>query len=560
MLQLAGDRLGEVCGQPVLAVSARLRRWPYNQFQKMHGLEALWQVMRALLPVLLIGSLPALSACAVSPAERMTQAREEFARQNYQAARQQLDAALRDDPANREALAMLVQTLLRSGDGEGATWAIERLQQAGASAAELVVPQAEAQLLRGQAETALRLLGASNSSDSWRVRAAAALLLGREGEALDAFRRGLALGADTRLAAEYARFLLRVGERDEAARQIARLRQVRPKAIETLMLKGGLAEAEGNTALALQLYREAGARYAWLAAPVVAEANLLDLQGRLDDAARLAVVAAERQPEDPAVLDLQLSIYAQQGKWDLIRQLLQRRELLLDPASATGLIYAEALLRLGHSEHARAWLRKAVIIDPHNRYAHMMLAEAQLATGDPRAALRTLRPLIVGTFVYPREYELAEQAAQAARDPLAARLQADRASGARQQREELLRQGLAATAQADWAAALLAWQQLQVFGEDAELLRRIADCASMVGQHDLARTSADKALALQPLDAGLLYLAGRVRLQAKAELDRAVALLERAVSEAPANPQFRADLARARQLAASGAAVARRLP
>lgn len=214
------------------------------------------------------------------------------------------------------------------------------------------------------------------------------------------------------------------------------------------------------------------------------------------------------QPEDRAVIDLQLSIYSQQGQWDKIRLMLQRRELSLNPASAAGLTYAEALLRLDRPEHARAILSKALIAEPGNRYARMMLGEAQLATGDARSALATLRPLVEGVFVYPREFELAERAAIAAGDPLSAVLSARRKSGELSRRSTLIEQGFAATARSNWPSARAAWQQLQRLGDDAELLRRIADCASLSGAHTLAITSADKAAALQPEDAELLHLAG----------------------------------------------------
>lgn len=490
----------------------------------------------------------ALSACSADPAERLAQAQEEFARQNYAAARVQLGAALQEDPDNRELQRLLIQTYLRLGDGEAAHGVIEQLRRGGGTLPGLRVMEAEAELLRGRAETALRLLDNDATGDAWRIRAAAQVMLGRESEALAAFRRGLAQGGDVRLAGDFARFLLTIGDMAGAAQQLLRLERERPAALETLMLVGALAEARGETDAALRKYQEAAERYPWLAAPLVAQANIMDLLGRLDEAARLGEAARKVQPEDGAVIDLQLSIYSQQGQWDKIRLMLQRRELSLNPVSAAGLTYAEALLRLKHPEQARALLSKALIIAPDNRYARMMLAEAQLATGDAPAALATLRPLVDGVFVYPREFELAEQAAIAAGDPLAAALRAQRQSGEFKRRSALIERGLAATAQSDWAAALQAWQQLQRLGEDAELLRRIADCASLSGSHALAIASADKAAALQPGDAELLNLAGAVRLAAGLDLGRARALLEAAVERAPGNPQFRANLARAQSM------------
>lgn len=493
-----------------------------------------------------------LGACSPSPVEQLALAQQDFARQNYHSARILLGRALKEEPGNRAMLLLQAQTLLRVGDGEAALGVVERLKRAGLAPALLATIEAEAHLLRGHPESALRLLGADRSSDGWRVRAAALLMLGREAEALAAFRTGLAPGRDARLAGDYARFLISTGDYPEAERQLELMQRTRPQAIETLMLAGALAEARGDTAEAMRTYRTAARRYPWLAAPLVAQANLKDLEGQLDQAAQLAEVAASIQPDDSSIVDLKLSIYSQQGKWALIRRMLQPRERMLDPASGTGMLYAEALLRLEHSEHARAILSQAVIKAPNNRYARMMLGEAQLATGDSRAALATLRPLVEGVFVYPRELELAERAATMQDDPLAGRLRADRESGAARQRTALIEQGLAATAVSDWSAALRIWRQLQGYGEDAELLRRIADSASMVGQHELACASADKALGYQPGNAELLHLAGRVRLAGRRDLAKASELLAAATAREPANAHFRADLARAQSLTARG--------
>lgn len=488
-----------------------------------------------------------LAACSASPAERMEQARQDFARQDYAAARAELGAALKEEPGNRAMLLLLAQTHLRLGDGAAAQGVIDRLKAQGAP--DLGVMEAEAHLLRGQAASALELLGSDATSDGWRVRAAAQLMLGQEAQALAAFRQGLAQGGDARLAGDFARFLLATGDLAGAGAQLARVQRERPEAIETLMLAGAIAEKQGRTDAALRLYQAAAEKFPWLAAPLVAQANALDLLGRLDEAAKLTEAAAKVQPGDPAVLDLQLSVYSQQGQWDKIRKILQSQEQTLSPTSAAGLTYAEALLRLDHPEQARALFSKAVIVEPGNRYARMMLGEAQLATGDARAALATLRPLAEGVFANPRELELAAKAATAAGDPLGAQLTARLQSAEFKRQGQLVGQGLAATAQGNWRAALQAWQGLQAYGEDAELLRRIAYSASMTGQHALAVSSADKALALRLGDGELLNLAGVVRLAQGGDLAAAVALLEAAFKADPDNAQFRADLAKAKAAA-----------
>jgi Tfp pilus assembly protein PilF len=86
--------------------------------------------------------------------------------------------------------------------------------------------------------------------------------------------------------------------------------------------------------------------------------------------------------------------------------------------------YAEALLRLGHPEQARAMFAQALLLSPQNPYARLMLAEAQLAVGDAASALRTVRPLSDSVLAGPRELELALNAAKSAADPAAASIAA----------------------------------------------------------------------------------------------------------------------------------------
>ncbi|MFX8945968.1 tetratricopeptide repeat protein, partial [Acinetobacter baumannii] len=75
-------------------------------------------------------------------------------------------------------------------------------------------------------------------------------------------------------------------------------------------------------------------------------------------------------------------------------------------------------------EQARAIFAQALLLSPQNPYSRLMLAEAQLATGDAATALRTIRPLSDSVLAGPREIDLALRAAQAAEDPSATALAA----------------------------------------------------------------------------------------------------------------------------------------
>lgn len=491
-----------------------------------------------------------LAACGTSPEEHFALARKAFAKSDYQTARTELGQALKADPRNREMLLLLVQTQLLLGDGDGAQGGAERLRAIGLKGPELARIEAEAALLRGKPDKALELLGNDGAVDAWRIRAAAHLALEDSAAAQAAFLAGNRAGSNFRLACDYTRFLIQSGDLATASTQFEALRRSRAEALEVLMLGGSLSEAYARRDLAEKYYARAARVYPFRFEPLLAHANLLDMAGKVPEAAKLAEGAAAIAPGDAGVRQALLSVYSQQGKWEKIRDMLQRREDELDPASGEGLTYAEALLRLGHPEQARAQFAEALLVQPQNRYVRMMLGESQLATGDAASAWETLRPLAQGLFVQPREIELAIKAGQAAGAEEAGALQDRVQSPVFRQQQTVLQAAIAADARGDSAKALQLYQQLAAGGSvDAELLRRLAMAASQAGQPALALASADKALALDPQNPELRYAAGVVRLRGGQDMAAARQHLQAAVDARPDNPQYRAQLAKAKAAA-----------
>ena len=364
-----------------------------------------------------------------------------------------------------------------------------------------------------------------------------------------AFRNGMAAGSSYRLSLAFAQFLMAQGDLPGASAQFDLLRKSRPDGIDTLMFGGALSEKYERRDLANKYYRRAATLYPFRLEPLVALGNLLDLQGKVDEAAQLAEAAGQIAPGDPSVTQLQVTVYSEQGKWQKVRDLLQAKEGELDPTTADGLKYAEALLRLGRVEQARAMFLRALQAQPQNRYVRMMLAEAQLATGDPAGALDTMRPATIGPFVGQRELELAKQAAEAAKSPEAGGFATRLASPEFAEQQRLAGQAQAAELRGQSAEALRLYQQLATHGMDAELARRIALAATAAGQYDLAIATADKALASESDNAELLFVAAQARIKAGRDQARALVLIERALSFDSRNAAYRALLEQARAAA-----------
>ncbi|MBF5088829.1 tetratricopeptide repeat protein [Novosphingobium sp. NBM11] len=495
---------------------------------------------------LILPALLVLAACgSETPQQHLDRAQAAFKAEDYRTARKELGEAVSAAPEDARILDLLARVQLRLGDGEGAQATLARLEAAGGKGLEIARMKADAALLRGQAREALSLLGNDGHPEAWRIRASALLANKDEAGALEAYRKGLAAGGDARLVRDYARFLLDSQDIAGAEAQLADLRRRSPDALDTLMLAGDIDAQANRWDGALAAYKRAQSLYPTRPEPLLAQADAADQQGKLDEAEALVARATDVAPDSGDVLRMRIQIAAERGDWEKVRSTLAPRESSLEPRSPEGLAYAEALLRLGRAEQARAIYAKALLLSPQNPFARLMLAEAQLATGDAATAYATVKPLADSAMAGPRELELAEKAARAAGDPAADTLKARLQSGDLRRTQQVAAAGQAAMARGDWSAAIAAYQQVSSYQSDADVLKRLAFAASQAGRNAEAIGFADKALALQPSNADMIHMAGLVRFRAGTDRDKAVAYLEQALRADPANRLFRNDLARA---------------
>lgn len=495
----------------------------------------------------LLAGLLLLAACSrADPAAQYASAQKAFAAEDYAAARTAVLGALDSDGSNRDMQLLLARTQLKLGDGDGAQATLTRLEEQGFTSAELVRMKAEAAILRGQARAALNLLGQDGTAGAWRLRAAAQNALDNSPAALDALRRGLAADPrDYALVHDYARFLIAAQDYPAAAKAVETLRQLGPKRLDTLMTAGMLAAQLGQLPSAKQSFTAAADTFPSRVEPLTALASLADMEGQVDAAQQIVARAAKLAPNHPEVIDLTVLLASEKGDWETVRKTLVGQEATLDPRSANGMSYAEALLQLGHPEQARAMFAQALLLSPQNPYARLMLAEAQLAVGDARTALRTVQPLSDSVLAGERELDLALRAAKAARDPSASALQARLQSPALKANLQRASAGQAALVRQDWAAALAAFGQIPGHENDAEVLRRMALAALRSGQAAVALGYADRALEIAPRNADNLHMAALVRLEQGTDRDQMLRLMKQASQLDPANWVIRADLARA---------------
>lgn len=501
---------------------------------------------------IVLSALLVLAACSPEPADPLGAARVALAGQNLDAARTGLLAALKGTPDNPELLELLADVQLRMGDATGARATLGRLEAAGGQGLRFDQLLAEALLKSGKPAEALERLGENTAPDSIRIRAAALLALEDPAGAVALWQAATAAGigqAGLRMAYDYGSYLAQAGELAAARRVVEQMQAAAATAFETLQLEGKVALVGGDAKAAQARFAAAAERYPNRIEPFCGQAEALDFAGQIEPALKLLAAAEIRMPAQPCVTEIRLSLLAQQGEWSKIRDILQDREAELDPASTLGMTYAEALLRLGRPEQARALFNRALLASPQNPYSRLMLAEAQLETGDGVDALDTIAPLANSVLAGERELQLALRAARSIDDPSATDYAARLEAGQWRKAQDVNAAGLAAVARQDWGAAINAWQQLDAPGSDPEIQRRLVFALSRASRHADAVARADRLLALQPDNPDAVYLAGLARTAGGIEAAKGLTLLEKAVRQQPDNWQFRQALAKARAAA-----------
>ncbi|MFN3517263.1 MAG: tetratricopeptide repeat protein [Novosphingobium sp.] len=476
-----------------------------------------------------------LAACAASPQERLAEAQASMAAHDYSAAQTGLAALLKEDPGNRAAALLLAAAQVRLNDADGALGTLDRLGPAAKDAPGAVHLRAEALLIKGQPRATLALLGADASAEGLRIRANALVRDGRAAEAIDLFEQGLRDAPSVRLAFDYGRLQVLAGNPVGAARVLEALRKVAPGSYEALLLEGDLAVMTGQSAAALEAFAAAAAKAPSRPEPLLAQAQVLELADRPAEAVTLVDKAAELPVIGSAVGATRLRLAAVQGQWDKVVAQLQSQESMLAPESADGLLYAEALLRVGRPEQARAMLVRVLQLQPGNLHVRRLAAEAELATGDAARALEQLGPLLEVRYPERPVLELAVKAAQNAGDPAAGQFAARLGSADYRAYESHAKAADAAALKDDWATVAASLRAMLALDGDARGQAALADALLRAGDMAGAIVAADAALALAPQDPGLLHLAAMARLRAGREANAAADLLRRGLVLDPRN-------------------------
>ncbi|TXC71900.1 tetratricopeptide repeat protein [Sphingomonas ginsenosidivorax] len=316
---------------------------------------------------------------------------------NYSAARTNAQAAIAADPGLGIAHAVLARAYLELGDGLAAEAELTRARDAGVPAARLHQLQAHARLLQGDPDGAIDEAAKATpryAGYATRIRARALAVQGDTAAAQATL--ATLLDADPQDAAAWTdlgRIRISAGDVGGATQAAARAVALAPGDPAALTLQGEVLRSRYGLVAALPWFEQALARDAYYHRALIQYAATLGDAGRYADMLSATRRALQAKPGSPQALYLQAVLAARAGRTDLARGLLQHVGRTLDGLPAALLLGGSLDYADGKFEQAAATWRQLVAAQPMNVAARRLLGAALLRSGDPRAALETLRPI-----------------------------------------------------------------------------------------------------------------------------------------------------------------------
>lgn len=483
-----------------------------------------------------------LAACTDSPQERAERARKAFDAHDYRAAQVDLASALEASPQDPALLELHARNALAMGDGVAAAASLAKLPEA-RRPSDFTLLAAEASLLKGMPDEVLTSLGADNSPAAQRIRALALLARDDREGAAKAFAAGASGRPDARLLADYARFSLMSGDVKQARALADRAKSTDAAMINSMLADAEVATAEGRLAEALAAYERAAEAYPGNLAALAGKAAVLGDLGRNEEMDQVLASLAEVKGGGQ-VAYLQARAAASRGDWATVRSILQANEAQLTDKEEATLLYAQALVALKQPEQARAKLQPLLTRNPGSATLRRELAKAQLAAGDARGAVETMRPFAEVQTADAEDLRLLAKAAEASGDPAAAKLAEKARFPSAQAMAATLAQADTAMKQSNWGNAIAAYDRLLAVtdGKNPLVLNNMAYAQGMVGNKAKALEFAERAYKVAPTSASVMDTLGWLLVETGKDRQRGLTLLRQAAAAAPQNATIKGHL------------------
>lgn len=246
---------------------------------------------------------------------------------------------------------------------------------------------------------------------------------------------------------------------------------------------------------------------------------------------------------------LQARAAAARGDWSTVRSVLQANEKALEGKDEATVLYAQALVALKQPEQARARLQPLLTRNPQSAMIRRELAKAQLAAGDARGAVETMRPFAEVQTADAEDLRLLARAAAASGDPEAAKLAEKAKYPSPQALAATLAQADTAMKQGNWGNAVAAYDRILAVtdGSNALVLNNMAYAQGQLGNSAKALDFAERALKAAPGNASVMDTLGWLLVESGKDKARGLKLLQDAAAKAPGNAAIRQHLDKARQ-------------
>lgn len=497
----------------------------------------------------LLAIAASLAACSPDPESSFARGQEAFAQHDYRTARVALIAGLRERPEDGDMLAMLAQTQIALGDGEGAVVSLDRLSALGDDRPEHAILRGEAEILRGRYEEATNAVEGLDLAGADRIRALSLLASGEIDAAAEAFATGEGRSTpDARLLASYSRFELARGDKERAANLAAKALRADDTSIDAYLASALVSRSRSKLPAALRSYEKALGLHPANFEARLGKAQVLVEMEDFQSAKPLVGELAKEAPENRSIELLRAKLAARDGDWAQVRDILQRYEPEMDESPGLRLAYGEAQLELGYPAQALALLQPMLNANQSQRELRMLVARAHLASGNAREALDTIELVAIRPDARAEELTLASEAAKALGSPKAAEYRTRAGEITPQWIGGELAKADQALRNRQWESAEASYEAILDRGSarNAMVLNNLAYAKSRLGKKDEALKLALEAVEASPENASILDTAGTLLVETGSR-DRGVAMLEKAAALDPDNARIARRLAAARK-------------
>ncbi|MBT9493938.1 MAG: PEP-CTERM system TPR-repeat protein PrsT [Paucibacter sp.] len=352
--------------------------------------------------LLAAGLVVGLGACSGESTESLLiSAKSHIEKNDRKTAIIQLKNALQKNQSLAEARFLLGKVLFDSGDLAGAEVELQKAQELGFDADQVVPLLAKILLATGAADKVITQFGATSlqspkAQAELHLQVAKALLdVGKRSEAAVVVLKALSVDANN-LDAKILQVRMQATDRNlnAANAQLAEILAAHPKSSEVWQLRGELLQFEGKLNEALEAFRQALSfgkdnLFAHRAALII----LLEKQDLEQSEAQLSKLKGS-YPQHPQTKFFTAVIALERG--DLKTALEQSQQLLKQFPEDVRALHLSGVVALKNGDLvlAEASLSQALKADPSQSQIRLQLTEVYLGLGDPNRAQKILQPLM----------------------------------------------------------------------------------------------------------------------------------------------------------------------